>query len=171
VAVVAILVLAVGMRGLKAKPDARVEAKAPAAPVVTRSPGGISDQKVAVAPVAPATTAKPAPPAQETAASPTPSPKPAPAAKEKVAVAPQAAPAARPVPAAPAAPGFVTFSITPWGEIHVDGKVVGVSPPLQELQVNPGRHKIEVRNTTFPRHVQTVEVKSGEKIRIRHRFR
>jgi class 3 adenylate cyclase len=169
VAVVAILVLAIGMRGLRANPDTRAGAKAPAAPVVTKKTGPKPDQKIAVAPANPATTAKPAPAATEKAAAPT--PKPAPAAREKVAAAPQAAPAARPKPAASSAPSFITFAVTPWGEIHVDGKIQGVSPPLRELQVSPGRHKIEVRNTSFPPHVETVEITPGEKIRIRHRFR
>jgi serine/threonine-protein kinase len=62
------------------------------------------------------------------------------------------------------------FAIAPWGEIIVDGKSLGVSPPLQELQLSPGRHRIEVRNTGFSPLIQIVEVKSGERIRIRHRF-
>jgi len=68
-------------------------------------------------------------------------------------------------------PGFLAFAITPWGEVHVDGKKLGVSPPLQEIQIGAGRHRVEIRNTTFPPHVQAVEVKSGERIRIRHLFR
>jgi serine/threonine-protein kinase len=68
-------------------------------------------------------------------------------------------------------PGLLAFAITPWGEVYVDGKKLGVSPPLQEIQIGPGRHRIEIRNTTFPPHVQTVEVKTGERIRIRHLFR
>jgi class 3 adenylate cyclase len=65
----------------------------------------------------------------------------------------------------------LSFAISPWGEIYVDGKMQGVSPPLREVEVKAGRHKIEVRNTTFPPHVETVDVQPGSRIKIRHKFR
>jgi len=65
----------------------------------------------------------------------------------------------------------VSLAISPWGEIYVDGKKQGVSPPLREIEVKPGTHKVEVRNTTFPPHVETVDVQPGSRIKIRHKFR
>lgn len=65
----------------------------------------------------------------------------------------------------------VGLAISPWGEIYVDGKKQGVSPPLREVEVKTGRHKIEVRNTTFPPHAETVDVQPGSRIKIRHKFR
>jgi len=65
----------------------------------------------------------------------------------------------------------LSFAISPWGEIYVDGKKQGVSPPLREIEVRPGTHKVEVRNTTFPPHVETVDVQPGSRIKIRHKFR
>lgn len=65
----------------------------------------------------------------------------------------------------------LSFAISPWGEIYVDGKKQGVSPPLREIEVKPGTHKVEVRNTTFPPHVETVDVQPGSRIKIRHKFR
>ena len=38
-----------------------------------------------------------------------------------------------------------------WGEVLVDGKSRGLSPPLRVLEVPPGPHTIEIRNSTFPR--------------------
>lgn len=74
--------------------------------------------------------------------------------------------------AAPAlAAGTLELSILPWGEVYVDGKRRGVSPPLRTIEVPPGAHTVEVRNTSFPSHVQRVQVPSGEQVRIRHRFR
>jgi serine/threonine-protein kinase len=64
----------------------------------------------------------------------------------------------------------LSFAIAPWGEIYVNGKKRGVSPPLREVQVNPGEHTIEVRNTTFPPLVRTVSVEPGERLRIQHKF-
>jgi class 3 adenylate cyclase len=65
----------------------------------------------------------------------------------------------------------IELAVAPWGEVLVDGKSRGVSPPLRVLEVSPGPHTIEIRNTTFPAHVARVEVKSGEAVKIQHRFR
>jgi class 3 adenylate cyclase len=73
---------------------------------------------------------------------------------------------------APAAePGRLELAVTPWGEVVVDGKSRGVSPPLRTLDIPPGSHTIEIRNSTFPSHVAKVNVKAGEAITIRHRFK
>jgi class 3 adenylate cyclase len=67
--------------------------------------------------------------------------------------------------------GRLELAVAPWGEVLVDGKSRGVSPPLRVLDVSAGAHTIEIRNSTFPAHVEEVQVKSGEAVRIRHRFR
>ncbi|MFL6574953.1 MAG: adenylate/guanylate cyclase domain-containing protein [Burkholderiales bacterium] len=64
----------------------------------------------------------------------------------------------------------IELAVLPWGEIVVDGKSRGVSPPLRTLDIPAGSHTIEIRNSTFPSHVEKVNVKAGEAIRIRHRF-
>jgi hypothetical protein len=68
------------------------------------------------------------------------------------------------------APAVVSLGIMPWGEIYLDGRMQGVSPPLLELQVAQGKHEIKIRNTTFPVATKIITVKSGEKIKIRHTF-
>jgi class 3 adenylate cyclase len=125
------------------------------------------------------------PPAQVAPPEPRPVPEP-PRAAEKPAPKPAPARPARgvPPPATPPAPALasaepqapvsqsatLSFAIAPWGEIYVNGKKRGVSPPLREVQVNPGEHTIEVRNTTFPPLVRTVSVEPGERLRIQHKF-
>ena len=96
-------------------------------------------------------------------------PKPAgkPTPMELAAAKPETASALAPEPAA----GLLQLSILPWGEVFVNGKSRGVSPPLRSIELAPGTHTIEVRNTTFPAHSQRVEVRSGEPVRIRHQFR
>lgn len=82
-------------------------------------------------------------------------------------------PPAPPPPAAPApppAPAAVSFAITPWGEVHIDGRMHGVTPPLQELELAPGRRRIEIRNGGFVPHVVTVNVRPGQRLRIKHKF-
>jgi hypothetical protein len=103
---------------------------------------------------------------------------PAPAAKPKARIAAlerKAPPAERPAPPekpAPAAsgPGRLELAVLPWGEVLIDGKSRGVSPPLRTLEIPPGSHTIELRNSTFPSHVEKIDVKPGEAVRIRYRF-
>jgi hypothetical protein len=66
--------------------------------------------------------------------------------------------------------GTIQLAISPWGEVVVDGTKRGVSPPLRELELPPGKHTIEIRNTTFPARVENVTVRAGESVRVRHRF-
>lgn len=67
--------------------------------------------------------------------------------------------------------GKLDLVVAPWGEVVVDGKSRGISPPLRVVELPPGAHTIEIRNSTFPAHVQKVQVKAGEAVRIRHRFK
>ena len=67
--------------------------------------------------------------------------------------------------------GRVELAVAPWGEIVVDGKSRGVSPPLRVLELPAGAHTVEIRNSTFPAYVEQVQVKAGEAVRIRHRFK
>src|SRR5881394_1610690 len=67
--------------------------------------------------------------------------------------------------------GRVELAVAPWGEVLVDGKSRGVSPPLRIVDLSAGAHTIEIRNSTFPAYVEQVQVKAGEAVKIRHRFR
>jgi serine/threonine-protein kinase len=114
------------------------------------------------------------------AAAPPSRPQPAPApAKPAVASVPAApvspAPAVTakvspPAPAVPQAKATLMLAVSPWGEVHVDGKRVGVSPPLTTLQLEAGRHKVEIRNQGFASYRKTVNLESGRSLKIRHKF-
>jgi hypothetical protein len=67
-------------------------------------------------------------------------------------------------------PATVFLDIKPWGEIYVNGRSQGVSPPKKFIKLDPGKYKIEFRNTTFPAHTESVDVKAREEITLRHRF-
>ena len=71
----------------------------------------------------------------------------------------------------PAGAGRIELAVAPWGEILVDGKSRGLSPPLRTLELPPGPHTVEIRNSTFAARVEQVQVKAGEAVKIRHRFR
>lgn len=94
----------------------------------------------------------------------------APARRSATTPGPHAAPREKHASAVVPASATVKLAIAPWGEVLVDGKVRGVSPPLTSIELPPGTHTIEIRNTTFPSHVERVELQPGEKIRVRHLF-
>ena len=79
--------------------------------------------------------------------------------------APPAAPAAKPV-----ASVRLGFAVTPWGEVYIDGRKTGITPPLNEIRLPPGKHTIEIRNTTFPPHRQIVDLRAGGSVRIKYKF-
>ena len=101
------------------------------------------------------------------------------------AVAPAAAPA--PSPANPAAakretakkeppqpqipPGNIHLVVDPWGEIYINGKQRGLSPPMKSLKLAPGKYKLEIRNSNLAPYADTIEIKSREDLTIRHTFR
>lgn len=70
----------------------------------------------------------------------------------------------------PAGLALVTLAISPWGEVYVDGKAMGVSPPLSELELAQGKHRIVVRNSRFKPYEQDVAVGSNETLKIKHKF-
>jgi len=73
----------------------------------------------------------------------------------------------------PAPPREATLNIValPWAEVFVDGTRQGVSPPLRSIPLRPGRHRVELRNGSFPAYIETVELKPGTELSITHRFR
>lgn len=91
-----------------------------------------------------------------------------PAAVELVA-APAAGPVSEPATAA-LTEGVIRLAIAPWGEVHIDGKMLGVSPPLNEVRLPAGKHRIEIRNGTFAPHRQNLDVGPDSKLRIKHKF-
>jgi serine/threonine-protein kinase len=61
------------------------------------------------------------------------------------------------------------LAVSPWGEIYVDGRRRGVSPPLRQLDLAPGKHRIEIRNTTFPTRSESVDARPHAHLRIKHK--
>ncbi len=74
------------------------------------------------------------------------------------------------VPAA-LAEAMLLFAVTPWGEVYVDGKHLGASPPLISLPISPGKHVIEITNPAFEAFLQTIDVTPNEKLKISHKFK
>jgi class 3 adenylate cyclase len=82
---------------------------------------------------------------------------------------PAKAGAEKPAPSS-AIPATLVFNVSPWGEIFVNGRSQGVTPPKKFLKLDPGKYKIEVRNTTFPAHVENFDLKARDEVTVRHKF-
>ena len=71
---------------------------------------------------------------------------------------------------AKAAEGLVKLAIAPWGEVHVDGRMLGVSPPLNEIRLPAGRHRVEIRNAGFSSYSTTIDLAGNGSLRLKHKF-
>jgi serine/threonine-protein kinase len=133
------------------EPPAIVES-IPEAPAVAPAP-----REPLKKPVPPRAAKKPVPEPAPVVAEPPPAPPPS------LAAAP---------PAAPAAPQTATLmlSVSPWGEIYVDGKRRGLASPVATIEVPPGRHRVEIRNASGPSYLANVTVQAGDTQQITHRF-
>ena len=62
------------------------------------------------------------------------------------------------------------IAISPQGEIYVDGKHYGTTPPITTLDLEPGVHRIEVRSGSRKPYLTYMTVQAGDVRRIRHDF-
>jgi len=78
--------------------------------------------------------------------------------------------ALRPPPPPPVKPAVLQFQIKPRGEVYVDGKHKGTTPPLAQIEVVPGAHAVEVRHSPFAPLRIDMNLAAAEKMTIRHEF-
>jgi hypothetical protein len=71
---------------------------------------------------------------------------------------------------APVVTGEVILQISPWGNVKVDKKPMGASPPLKRLQLSEGVHQIEMSNPAAQKVTTVVEVKKDKPVVLIHRF-
>lgn len=67
-------------------------------------------------------------------------------------------------------PVTVRLDIRPWGEVWINGVARGVSPPVKELKLIPGKYQVVVRNADLPPMRTTLEVRAGKPAVISHTF-
>jgi len=163
--------------------DAAVATAAEPAPAPVPAPAPAAVTAATPAPVAtPITAAEPGP---AFAAAATPTPAPAAVATSAVKTPPKetakerrarearerdARSAAAQNAAAPASRGVVRIAVSPWGEVEVDGKSAGASPPLTELSLPEGRHQIVIRNTDLPPLSMVANVSAEQPVIVKHKF-
>lgn len=88
---------------------------------------------------------------------------PAPVPQSSSSIAKASTPAAK-------ATGRVTFAVTPWGEVYVNGEKRGISPPMTEIKLAQGKHVVEIRNANFPPYKEAVVIDPDTNLRIKHKF-
>lgn len=69
-----------------------------------------------------------------------------------------------------AAPAVIEFQVTPRGDVYMDGVLKGKSPPLTRLEIAPGRHTIEIRNSQYPPLKVEINPGAAEEMTIAHSF-
>jgi len=173
-AVVAILAVAVGLRANR-QPPAPVATSSPLAKVTAAPTPALAKAAAKETAKAPAVQKPAAAPARERAPAvqamkPPSAPPAATAAQPPVKADTAATAGAEPKPAASVGSGTLLFTIRPWGEIYVDGRHEGDVPPVYELRVGAGRHKLEIRHPEYPPYIKTVDVSPGARIEIRYLF-
>jgi hypothetical protein len=70
--------------------------------------------------------------------------------------------------AAPTA--IVVLAVKPWGQVYVDGKEVGITPPLKKLEVAPGRRQITITNSFLPTYQMEATLAPKQQIILTHDF-
>jgi ribosomal protein L40E len=65
----------------------------------------------------------------------------------------------------------LTFAISPSGEIYIDGKHWGTSPPLLALALAPGEHSVEIRSESLAPYRKRIKLQAGETVSIKYRFK
>jgi len=68
------------------------------------------------------------------------------------------------------ASGTLQVAISPWGEVEVDGRPAGTTPPLTNLSLPVGTHSITIRNSDFTPFTVQVQVQADKPVVVRHRF-
>ena len=100
-----------------------------------------------------------------------PSPEQAAAAATAPARVPRAAqPAPKGPEKQPGGTATLIIAISPQGEIYIDGKHYGTTPPITTLELEPGMHRIEVRSGSRKPYLTYMTVEPGDVRRIRHDF-
>jgi len=70
----------------------------------------------------------------------------------------------------PPAPAVVVLEVKPRGEVFVDGVAHGSTPPLEAIELSPGRHRVSIRNAGFPPLDVSLSLEPGERVDITHTF-
>jgi serine/threonine-protein kinase len=147
---------------------ATVAAAVPVAPTPT-VPAVPVDAPPAIAVPAPTLAARPTPRPNPFAVRPpathAPAPPPTTMAAAPVPVTTLAPAPTTTVPAAPAGPGMLQMVVKPWGEVTIDGRMVGTTP-LDRISLSAGTHAVSVRHPLYEQWDGRVTIRPGQTERV-----
>lgn len=66
---------------------------------------------------------------------------------------------------APRFPGRLFVNATPWGQLYVDGQLIG-NTPRANLSLDPGNHTISVVREGYQTYLRVIRIASGDTVRI-----
>ena len=66
--------------------------------------------------------------------------------------------------------GTLVINTIPWARVFVDGRDTGQNTPVRSLRVSAGSHRIGLRTADGTMHNVTVEVTSGQTVRLMRRL-
>lgn len=67
--------------------------------------------------------------------------------------------------------GYVKLIVNPWAKIYVDGRSMGSSPPIDNLELKPGTYKIKIENPAYRAVTKTVTITAGATTQLKHDFK
>ena len=67
-------------------------------------------------------------------------------------------------------PGTIAFSITPYGDVYVDGTRVAQTVTFFQVKAEAGTHSIELRHPSFKPFAGEIEVEPGSTRKVEHTF-
>ena len=68
------------------------------------------------------------------------------------------------------ATGKIVVEAKPWGDVYVNGEMVGTAPPRVTLDAPAGDSVVEIRNDSATAYSRTVNVRAGRTVRVSHDF-
>ena len=68
--------------------------------------------------------------------------------------------------------GYYTLpeDIRPWGNVSINGRGYGASPPRNSVRLAPGEYNIIVTNGDLPAYRTTVTIEQGGSAALSHQF-
>jgi serine/threonine-protein kinase len=66
--------------------------------------------------------------------------------------------------------GFLDCKVNPWGQIYVDGKMIGETPFQSPIKIIPGEHSVIVKNTNYPQAEYRVKIEQNKVFTLKYSF-
>ena len=64
----------------------------------------------------------------------------------------------------------VRLRVAPWGTVRVNGKILGLTPPMAEVKLSAGTHSLEVSNGRADPLRRVLNLRAGEITTVSYDF-